>query len=85
MALPDRTRRERLAYELELASEGLWVLVDRDALAAGDNDAPTLAELVDLVNALRALDTIGVSLAPDLYRRAEDRRGVLDLVDGKGG
>ena len=74
-----------MALDLEHTTENLWSLVNRDAPAAGDNDAPTLAELVDLVNALRALDTIGVSLAPDLYRRAEDRRGVLDLVDGKGG
>ena len=79
MALPDRTRRERLAYELELASEGLWSLVDRDAPTAGEDGAPTLAELRDLVDALRALDTIGAELAPDLYRPAEQRRGGLDL------
>lgn len=80
MPQEDRTRRERLAYELELATENLWVLVDRDAQAAGESGAPPLAELEDLVSALRALDTIGASLAPDLYRPAERRRGPLDVA-----
>jgi len=79
MPPPDRTRRERLAYEVELVTEALWVAVDMGAATAGEEDAPTRAELRDLVDALRALDAIGAKLAPDLYRRAEQRRGELDL------
>ena len=86
MALPRVTDRERLAFDLEMTAEGLWSLVDRHARKTpirGDDD-PTREELADLVAALRALDAVGARLAPDLYRRAEDRRGPLD-VDGHGG
>ncbi len=79
MPLPDLSNRERLALDLEHTTENLWSLVDRDAPTAGEDGAPTLAELRDLVDALRALDTIGAELAPDLYRPAEQRRGGLDL------
>ena len=79
MPLEDLTGRERLALDLEHTTEGLWSLVDRDAPTAGKDDAPTVAELRDLVAVLRRLDAIGVGLAPSLYRPSERRRGELDL------
>jgi len=81
MALPDLTPRERLALDLEHTSENLWVLVDRDAPTAGEDGAPTAAELDDLLDAMRALDAMGTRLAPDLYRPAERRRGPLEVAD----
>ena len=79
MALPALTPREALALDLEHTTENLWVLVDRHAREADAPDAPTRAELEDLVEVLRRLDAIGAELGPDLYRKAEQRRGRLDL------
>ena len=78
MALPALTPREALALDLEHTTENLWVLVDRHAREADAPDAPTRAELEDLVEVLRRLDAIGAELGPDLYRKAEQRRGPLE-------
>ena len=79
MPMEKLTAREALALDLEHTTENLWVLVDRHAREADAPDAPTRAELEDLVEVLRRLDAIGAELGPDLYRKAEKRRGRLDL------
>ena len=79
MALENLTARESLALDLEHTTENLWVLVDRNARNVDKPDAPTRAELEDLVEVIRRLDAIGAELAPNLYRAAEQRRGRLDL------
>jgi len=74
------TDRERLALDLEHTTENLWVLVDRCArVPFPGTQGPTRGELLDLVDVLRRLDTLGAQLAPDLYRPAERRRGPLDV------
>ena len=78
MALPDLTARERLALDLEHTTVALWVLVNRNAGTVDKPDAPTRAELEDLVEVLRRLDAIGAELGPNLYRAAEKRCGRLN-------
>jgi len=85
MALPDLTPRERLALDLEHTTENLWVLVDRDAPIAGEKDAPAPDQLAALANVMRYLDSIGAELAPDLYRAAEKRRGILGIDTAEAG
>ena len=80
MALPDLTERESLALDLEHTTESLWVQVNRYAVKLTlDPDDPSPADLRDLLDAMRSLDTIGARLAPELYRAAEQRRGPLDV------